>query len=630
MNKSPLKTALIAILVLLLTTVCNLPKSQPPTPTPTGTLAPTLIPPTPTPSDYLVPPTTKVMDAETQGALESVSAEGTLVFNRSAPGVETLEAGNVLVSDVIEAAPYGLLRKVRSVRIEGEKVIVETEDAELTEAVHEGHLSFVRDLRPEDIRSTWLAPGVTFNTPGTAHNAALFPLNFPPMQPMLRAQPLSYTIDTDFGTGGKIRFVGEASLEPKLEADLDISCNEKVFGACAEIPDLNFMTRVGIVESTSLSVKGDTTNFNKKIEIVRHEFATFTLWMGPVPVVFTPILSVYLQGDGSLTSKVEYAIGQKLTLAAGFRYNSDTGFENLSEASFDFNKPTPVFGGQVDVRGAVGGEFKLMLYGIIGPFASLEAGPRLRASLSGLPSEPQLLWKAEGCIWLFAGIDSAKVIKLRYQKELYNACLGFGEGANQPPVVSIQSPNQGTQVYQGETVKLRATVFDPDGGPIQCRWKSSQPGDPFPITDCERASVKFDTAGNRTLTLTATDLAGGSGSASVSIQVLPPPQILAVINSPPDGGMVGPDETITLSGSASGGEGPYKFKWSIAYPTDAAGNGGTEYAIGSGETLTWAPSNTLSFPGCEVNAYARLILNVKDANGFSGQRTIVILITRIC
>ena len=102
------------------------------------------------------------------------------------------------------------------------------------------------------------------------------------------------------------------------------------------------------------------------------------------------------------------------------------------------------------------------------------------------------------------------------------------------------------------------------------------------------------------------------------------------ILNPADGGTVGPDETIALSGSASGGQTPYNFKWSIAFPTDAAGNGGTEYAIGSGENLMWAPSNSISFAGCEVNSFGRLILDAGDTNGFSGRRTIVIAIMRIC
>ncbi len=636
MKKSSYKALLAGIVTAMLTMVCNLPGNIPATPTPseTTTPAPTAtaspIPPTSTPTDYLIPPTTKVIDSNLQGAIESVSPEGVIVFSNTSPAIESLAAGDVLVSDAIPAAPDGFLRKVSAMHVEGNRVIVETVDAELVEAVHEGHLAVVKELKPEDIRSTWLYPGVAFNGSTTARQNSPHLASLVPVSTSLRPSAFSYTIDTDFGTGGRVKVVGNASLEPKLEADVNISCNDKIFGACAEIPDLNFMTRIAILENVSLAVKGDATSFNKRIEIARHDFKPLTFWIGPVPVVLTPILSVYLQGDGILTSKVEYAIGQKLTLAAGFSYNSDTGFKDLSEASFDFLKPSPTFTKQVDLRGVVGGEFKLLLYGVLGPFASLEAGPRFRANVLGLPSEPNVLWRAEGCIWLFAGIDSVKVIKLRYQKELYKACATFAQGLNQPPSVSIQSPNAGSQVYQGENVKLRSTAYDPDGSYITCKWTSDQSGDPFPITDCEKASVKFTTPGKRTLTLTATDPIGATAKASVTIEVLPPPNILVTILNPAEGGMVGPDEVINLSGSASGGEGPYKFNWSFVFPTDTAGNGGTEYAIGSGESLTWAPSNSVSFAGCEVSQYGKLILNVKDKNGFTGTRSIVVLVIRIC
>src|SRR5688572_6072538 len=156
MKKSPYRTTVIAILIFLLTTVCNLPTDR--------SISPTQIADaTPTPSDYLIPETTKVLDSNLQESLESISPEGILIFSRTSPALESLEAGDILVSDSVQVAPDGFLRKVRTVRVEGEKVIIETDDAELIEAVHEGHVGFVQDLRAEDIRSTWLYPGITFH-----------------------------------------------------------------------------------------------------------------------------------------------------------------------------------------------------------------------------------------------------------------------------------------------------------------------------------------------------------------------------------------------------------------------------------------------------------------------------------
>ena len=160
---------LVCVVIVLLTTVCNLPTNNPAAPPstettdPTSTLTASPVPPTSTPSDYLIPPTTKVMDTELQETIENVSPEGIITFSSSSPALESLAPGDVLVSDAIPAAPDGLLRKVSAIRVEGDQVIVETMDAELIEAVHEGQVSFVQELTPEVIRSTWLYPGVAFN-----------------------------------------------------------------------------------------------------------------------------------------------------------------------------------------------------------------------------------------------------------------------------------------------------------------------------------------------------------------------------------------------------------------------------------------------------------------------------------
>src|SRR5688572_6392098 len=231
----------LATLAALLTTVCNLPSFAPGTPTPAPT---TVIEVTTAPDEIIIPPTTKVVDPAAGAALENVSADGTLTFASGAPGLEQLAPGDVLAMDTTDAAPEGLLRKVRTTRTEGDKLIVETEGALLTEAVHQGKISFVQELKEEDIRATeWLQPGVQFADAGTASGPHLASQ---PFGPNARPHALSYTFDSDLGTGGQMRVRGNATLKPILDVDLWISCNRKVLGICAEIPDLNFKTRVGI------------------------------------------------------------------------------------------------------------------------------------------------------------------------------------------------------------------------------------------------------------------------------------------------------------------------------------------------------------------------------------------------
>lgn len=618
MKTSRNRSLTAAIVIALVSSVCSLPSGAP---TPTAGL--------PDPGEVIIPPTTKVMDVASRAALESVAADGTLTFSITTPGLETLAPGDVLVFDAGAQTPDGLLRKVVASRTEGDKLIVQTEGALLTEAVHQGRVTFERELREEDIRATeFLVPGVRF-APARASGPSGVLASLSP-ESALRPDGLSYTFDSDLGTGGQMRVLGNATLTPILDVDLWISCNRKVLGICAEIPDLNFKTRVGMEESTSLRISGNVANtFNRDVEIARHTFSAITFSIGPVPVVFVPILTVYLHGDGTLTAAMNYAVQQQLTLVAGFKYNSDSGFEDLSERNATFSQTDLSFNGSVDVRGALGVKFELRLYGVIGPYGSLEAGPHLSANLTGLNSDVNLLWRIEGCLWLNVGIDSVDVLDIHYNKELYRGCAGFGTGENHPPIVYITSPNPSSQIYQGVPFTLRGAANDPDGGTATCRWTSSNSGDPLPANACEQA-VTFQSQGSRNLTLTGTDPAGKTATAAVTVNVLPPPTVLVDISSPLDGGVIGPDEVITLQGSASGGAAPYSYNWKVAYPTDAAGSGGTVYNIGPGNSRTWKASDTLPVGGCEVNDFARLILEAADGNGFTGTRSITVAIQLIC
>ncbi len=590
--------------------------------------------PTSGPTDVLIPPTTKVLDEKTQFMFERMDPNGTMYFTYSTPALAALAPGDVLVSDAIEAAPYGLLRKVRLVRAEGDKVVVETDGALLTEAIHRGQASITRELRPEDVRSVQiLQPGVSYRDSNPAprpqaHYASLLPQ----FQPVEKNEVFTFDFNTDLGTGGKIQMMGNAGFSPILEFDANISCDETVdllFGeVCKEIPDLNLLARVGIEQSTSLIIKGNSgTGFNQKYPIANLEFSKITLMVGPVPVVLVPILTVYLQGDGSLSATLDYSVEQRLVLAAGFRYNSDHGFEDLSEKTSDFARHDPTFTGQVEGRAVVGVEFKVLVYGIIGPFGSLEGGVHLQANLAGLSFDKNVTWKVEGCLWLNVGIDSVDVLDIHYQKELWKMCVGFAQGENRPPSVSIQAPADGSQMYEGELILLGSAV-DFDGGPLTCRWTSSDARDRLRDQSCNQATITFAGLGTRTLTLTATDPSGASASDSISVTInpLPPTPVSAFsvkILSPANGTRILKNETVNLTGQANGGVTPYVFKWTIAYPTDTAGYGGTIYTIGSGQNYLWKPLDTLVI-GCGVNTFGRITLEATDANGNHGYASIVV------
>ncbi len=133
---------------------------------------------------------------------------------------------------------------------------------------------------------------------------------------------------------------------------------------------------------------------------------------------------------------------------------------------------------------------------------------------------------------------------------------------NTAPVVRIDAPSNGDSFYQGQTVNLVGTATDlnegpdPGPGPIACRWEGSA-ADGFPRTGCN-LSVTFSTTGSRTLTLRATDPQGLSSTASVTINITPPPA-----NLPPNINTFGPLSPSTPN--YSGG-----FTWTTTFTAPAS------------------------------------------------------------
>jgi len=150
---------------------------------------------------------------------------------------------------------------------------------------------------------------------------------------------------------------------------------------------------------------------------------------------------------------------------------------------------------------------------------------------------------------------------------------------NSPPVVRIDSPENGSEFYRGQPVNLVGVATDlnegPDPGPgplpeFLCRWEGPA-ADGFPRTGCS-LTVTFNTNGRRTLTFRATDPQGLSGTASVTIEITDPPP-----NRPPDITTFGPlspstpnyergfrwDTTFTAPASATDPEGdnPITYIW---------------------------------------------------------------------
>ena len=191
---------------------------------------------------------------------------------------------------------------------------------------------------------------------------------------------------------------------------------------------------------------------------------------------------------------------------------------------------------------------------------------------------------------------------------------------NFAPVVTLTSPKDGDTAFRTASIILRGKATDRNeaNDQLACNnltWTSSVASDPFPKTGCD-VEVSFSSNGQRTLTLTATDVLGATDTKSVSINVIDPPANLPPnvhVTSPEDHASVGIDDSLTLSGTGVDPEGatPLSYQWTVQLFDNPS------VEVGNQPSIQWKPSDTFDFSG-EGTYVVKVRLNVTDPQGNTG------------
>ena len=122
---------------------------------------------------------------------------------------------------------------------------------------------------------------------------------------------------------------------------------------------------------------------------------------------------------------------------------------------------------------------------------------------------------------------------------------------NQPPVVTLTAPASGSSVTAGTSVTFTGSATDPEDGALTgmaLRWSSNRDGALGTGSPFSTAGLS---AGQHTITLSATDSGGRTASASVTLSVT-----MTTMNVPPIARLTGPSagqatQTLTFDASSS-------------------------------------------------------------------------------
>lgn len=185
---------------------------------------------------------------------------------------------------------------------------------------------------------------------------------------------------------------------------------------------------------------------------------------------------------------------------------------------------------------------------------------------------------------------------------------GPGDGG-QPPTCAVTAPPGGTVVDYDEPVTFVASASDPEDGALtgaSVVWTSNFVAGP--IGTGLTITRQLQIAGLHTITCTATDSQGLTGSGPVDVTARSP---VAVINHPGDGETRPSQQSIPFVGDARDAEDGVLPDGALVWTSSLDG------MIGTGRNF----SRTLS-PGTNV-----VTLTVTDSDGNTGSQSVTLTIT---
>lgn len=318
-----------------------------------------------------IPPTTKILHESTTRHLSSVSSDGsTLTFSEITPVLESLSPDDVIVIGITPITPTGLLRKVTNVLISNNQVVVETTQATLEDAIEDGTFELNKILTPNDLSyATALRQGVSFESMLSTLTLEGFYLEINDV--------VLYDDDGNHDTtDDQIRANGGISLNPGFVFNIEIEDYE--------LKHLTFTNTITETLEVEVEAKAEILDIEEKVEIAQYDFTPITVWVGWLPVIITPNLTVNVGLDGEVSVGIETSVTQEATLTAGLIFDEGT-WSPISDLSNNFQFNPPMLSAGCNFKGYAGPQLNLLIYSLVGPYTEIDGYLELDADVFRIP-----------------------------------------------------------------------------------------------------------------------------------------------------------------------------------------------------------------------------------------------------
>jgi photosystem II stability/assembly factor-like uncharacterized protein len=316
-------------------------------------------------SDIIIADETRVLDLNSRNSIINIDTTNfTFTFSGETKLINNLIVGDILVDSASSFAQYGYLRRVTNISSAKGDKIVSTEAAGLTDAVKQGSIDFkTGTLNLNQIKSMELADGV--------HLKSLKGTDF---------TVFDFDYDMDFDD---LNIKGNTSLDMDVFFKFDWSCD--CFAFPPEVKIDTFASGVSLHQSASINITsqgGATIGFDDPISLAKFYFEPWTFSIGPVPVVFVPIVELIMDVDGHVSANFSTGASESFHGKLGIGKGPNLGWKPIKQREFTYDYYPPILELSAGIEAHVGPEISLMLYGVVGPYANVTGCTRLNAEMN--------------------------------------------------------------------------------------------------------------------------------------------------------------------------------------------------------------------------------------------------------
>ena len=426
-----------------------------------------VIPPNPDePLEPIIPETTKVAEEETIQEIASVTEDQSIIiFKKSTPQLEELAVGDIIAMGVTENTPEGLLRKVTNI-IKGGKdsseIIIETEFATLEEAIEQGEFYFNEALKAEDAKEPiCYVKGIEFiRDKSTIRDSKIQILEF-----YYNINTIIYDGDNNPNTEeDNITLTGQISFDYNLLLSGKIAFPHK-------LKELNFQNVVNVEKNLGVNVGGSVELFSYEKVLWTHSLGTKLVWVGYLPIVLSPKITISANVDGEIFAKVTVEVTDKDIYTAGIKFDNGS-WQPISSHENYFSPPSLSLSTGGAVTFGVGPRLECKVDGVVGPYCETTLYGKVIADIYTNPwwkIYVGIIARAGVKIEIFSKVFASANLTILDLKKIIAQADGPFINLNHAPIISDLTANP-SSIDINQTTTIICTASDEDGDTLTYTW----------------------------------------------------------------------------------------------------------------------------------------------------------------